>query len=63
MSGLSWLAVMLVGTVALYWSVSIEVDNRVTSDYIVNEVQVNGRDCITIHQYSQVGITCDWSNR
>lgn len=54
------MALLLVGIGAVYWA-TVKIDNRVPSDWNIQEVQVNGRDCIIIHEYSQVGITCDWS--
>lgn len=51
----------VVGLIFMFWILVEDVKNRTPEDYRINEVQINGRDCITIHEYSQVGITCDWS--
>jgi hypothetical protein len=50
--------IVLAGSIVL---IDNSVEQTTTEDYYIELTTIDDMDCVIIKQYSQVGITCDWS--
>ena len=59
-TGLSIIVFLAIVGGILSWLNTI-IENREPSDYIIEQVEIDGMECVLIREFSQIGITCDWS--